>query len=182
MLFAFVLYLGMALSAQNIPEVISPSAGKVVKVDHRTGGRAINPFVNQEVNMISSKGMLDPTETVLGETFYDLQSNASINNRFWVWDDGTMAAVWTRGMEASAFGGRGTAYNFFDGTAWGPWPTGRLEDRRCGWPSIAAWGEGEITVSHNGEEGLEWMQRPTKGTGDWTQTNFPAPGRRTPSS
>jgi hypothetical protein len=173
--FAVLLCLSLAISAQNIPTVKSPQAGKMIRVEYRTSNETVTPFMN-EINLVNNKGMISPNETELGETFYDLQSNSSINNRFQVWDDGTMAAVWTRGMEASSFTNRGTAYNYFNGSEWGPWPTVRLEDRRCGWPSIAAWGTGgEITVSHNGQVGLEWMQRETKGTGAWTQTNFLGP-------
>ncbi|MCK5079378.1 MAG: hypothetical protein KAR09_05515, partial [Bacteroidales bacterium] len=175
-LFALVLCIGMTLNAQNIPSVSESQLETAVKVDYRAPDHAVNPFMNHEISMVSNKGMLDPIETELGETFYDLQSNASIGNRFQVWDDGTMAAVWTRGMEATAFPNRGTAYNYFDGTAWGPWPTARIQDTRCGWPSIAAWGTGgEISVAHNGVTGLEWSQRETKGTGSWTQTNFLGP-------
>lgn len=176
LLFAVLLCMSLAISAQNIPTLKKSILETEVKLEYRMPDHTTNPFMNHEVSLLSNKGMLAPLETELGETFYDLQSNASINNRFQVWDDGTMAAVWTRGMEATAFSDRGTAYNYFNGSEWSSWPTVRLEDRRCGWPNIAAWGAGgEITVSHNGQEGLEWMQRETKGTGAWTQTNFLGP-------
>ena len=148
MILALLLCFTMAISAQNIPEISKEE--KIVKVEYYTADKGVSPFVNNEVNLVSSKGMLSPNEVEIGETIYDLQSNAAINNRFWVWDDGTMAAVWTRGMEANGGPWRGTAYNYFDGVAWGPWPEVRLENVRCGWPNIAAWGAGEITVSHNG--------------------------------
>ncbi|MEN8225368.1 MAG: T9SS type A sorting domain-containing protein [Bacteroidota bacterium] len=175
-LFALVLCLGIALSAQNIPTVSKSQLNTMVKVDYHSPDKAANPFMNYEVSMLSNKAATAQTETTLGETFYDLQSNASINNRFQVWDDGTMAAVWTMGFTATAFPNRGTAYTFFDGTNWGPWPTERIQDTRCGWPSLAAWGaDGEISVAHNGQTGLEWSQREMKGSGDWTQTNFLGP-------
>ncbi len=175
-LFALVLCFGIALSAQNIPMLEKSALHKMVQVDYITPDHTTNPFMNYEVNDFSDKGMVAPMETVLGETFYDLQSNASINNRFQVWDDGTMAAVWTRGMTATAFANRGTAYNYFDGADWGPWPTESIENVRCGWPNIAAWGAGgEIAVAHNGVSGLEFSKRDTKGAGAWTQTNYMGP-------
>ncbi len=175
-LFALVLCIGLALSAQNIPNVSKSQLNKMVQVDYRAPDHTPNPFMNTDVNMMSSKGMITPVEAELGETFYDLQSNASINNRFQVWDDGTMAAVWTMGLQASSFPNRGTGYNYFDGADWGPWPTERIQDTRCGWPNIAAWGTGgEVSVAHNGVTGLEWSQRETKGSGDWTQTNYLGP-------
>jgi len=176
MIFALLLCFGMALSAQSIAPVVNHQEGKEYMLDKPVEISDVSPFENTGVNMLSSKGLVDINETELGETFYDLQTNAAISNRFVVWDDGTMAAVWTRGLEASAFPNRGTGYNFNDGSAWGPWPEARIEDRRCGWPSIAAWGTGgEIVVAHNGQAGLEISQRATKGSGAWTQTNFLGP-------
>ncbi|MBU2652132.1 MAG: T9SS type A sorting domain-containing protein, partial [Bacteroidetes bacterium] len=122
------------------------------------------------------EAMLGPDETKLGETVYDLQSNASINNRFYIHEDGTMAAVWTMGFEATAFPDRGTGYNYFDGFNWGAMPVARVETNRCGWPSYAAWGPtGEVVAVHNGVSGMEFLWRETKGSGDWTQVNFLGP-------
>lgn len=175
-LFAMLLCMSMLIAAQSIPPVKCAQEGMTEKVIHMKATKAPNPFMNYNVSLLSSKGMVAPAEVEIGETFYDLQSNASIDNRFVVYDDGTMAAVWTRGMEATGFTNRGTGYNYFDGSEWGDWPTERLENRRTGWPSISAWGtDGEIVVAHNGSEGLEWIQRDVKGTGDWVQTNFLGP-------
>src|SRR5210317_867062 len=148
-LFAVMLIIGIALTAQNIPMMNKSLTETMVKVNYHQPKDVANPFMNYDISIVDNKGMLAPMETELGETFYDLQSNASINNRLQVWDDGTMAAVWTRGLEASAFPNRGTGYNYFDGSSWGAWPEARIQDTRCGWPSIAAWGaDGEISVAH----------------------------------
>ncbi len=119
-------------------------------------------------------------ETEIIETLYDLQTNAALNNRIWAWEDGTVAAVCTRGITnpaGFAFPDRGTGYNYFDGTAWAPKPTARLEVLRAGWPSIAPLGEmGEIIVSHNFGVKLIILTRPVKGTGAWTETYYNGPG------
>ncbi len=176
MFIALLLCMSMVINAQNHAPVVNHQKGKLYETVNYVATKEVNPFMNFGINMVSNKGMVSPTEVELGETFYDLQTNAMIDNRFQVWDDGTMAAVWTRGMEATAFPNRGTAYNFFDGASWDAWPVLRLENTRTGWPNIAAWGAGgEIAVAHNGATGLEWMQRETKGSGDWTQTNFLGP-------
>lgn len=175
-LFAILLCVSMLIAAQSIPGVECSQKGKIESIIYHVPDKTPNPFMNYDVDMVRNKGMIAPFEVELGETFYDLQTNGCLDNRFTIWDDGTMAAIWTRGLAATAFINRGTGYNYFDGSVWGPWPTGRIEDRRCGWPSHAAWGEtGEIVVSHNGQEGLEWSQREVKGTGAWTQTNFLGP-------
>jgi hypothetical protein len=117
-------------------------------------------------------------ESVIGNTFYDLQSNAVLSNRIWLYDDGTAGAVWTRGVDSPpSFPDRGAGYNYFDGTSWGPQPTSRIESVRAGWPSYAAWGEnGEIVVSHDFSAGsLILNTRPEKGTGDWTESFLEGP-------
>ncbi|MCK9401658.1 MAG: hypothetical protein M0Q51_16940 [Bacteroidales bacterium] len=56
------------------------------------------------------------TEDVIGTTIYDLQSNASLQNRIYCYDDGTNGAVWTLGFSETTFPDRGTGYNFFNGS------------------------------------------------------------------
>jgi hypothetical protein len=122
---------------------------------------------------------VDPDEDIIGTTWYDLQSNATMQNRIFVYDDGTIGCVFTFGEEYDQFPDRGTGYNYFDGSEWGEEPVERLEAERTGWPSYASWGEdGEIIVSHYSnapEDGLAFSRRATKGTGVWTQFDYHAP-------
>jgi hypothetical protein len=85
-----------------------------------------------------------------------------------------MGAVWTIGMQSTAFADRGTGYNFFDGSSWGSAPLARIESFRAGWPSYAPFGtDGEIVVSHDfAAHTLYFMSRPVKGTGAWTETAY----------
>jgi len=129
---------------------------------------ASNPYV------ASYKDLAD--EDIIGNTFYDLQSNTLLGNRIHVYEDGTIGAVWTRGIESSAFADRGTGYNYYDGSDWGPAPTARIESIRTGWPSYAPWGaNGELVVSHGPVDGLLLATRPDKGTGDWTESLIVGP-------
>jgi hypothetical protein len=117
-------------------------------------------------------------EDLVGGTIYDLQSNASSPyGRLIRFDDGTFSAVWTRGTGPTVYNDRGTGYNYFDGTTWGPDPTGRVETVRTGWPSIAQMGaSGEALVSHrSGTLGLTFSKRVTKGTGSWTESTIAPP-------
>jgi len=116
-------------------------------------------------------------DIVIGETFYDLQSNSSMMQRIWAYDDGTMGAVWTRGMTPTAYADRGTGYAYFDGTSWGALPTERVEQVRTGWPSYAAYGDnGEIICSHTfTDAGLVFSWRENKGEGDWNYFNLVGP-------
>lgn len=114
----------------------------------------------------------------VGTTTYDLQTNASTQNRLVRHADGTISAVWTLSTAGTlAAPDRGTGYNYYNGTAWGAAPTTRIESQRGGWPSIAKSGaNGEINTLHNTDAGvITQSRRTTKGAGTWTQTNITDP-------
>jgi hypothetical protein len=144
-----------------------------VKAEYLRPGECPALFVNLANQAVRSE-TITPEETTIGETFYDLQSNTLLANRFHLFTDGTLGAVWTMGMEATTFPDRGTGYNYFDGTIWDEPPAARLENLRCGWPSYAPLGEhGEIVVSHDfAAHDLYFLKRPDKGTGEWSQTLY----------
>lgn len=110
-------------------------------------------------------------DIIIGGTVYDLQSNSSFMQRTYMFPDGSISAVWTRGTTPTSYPERGTGYNYFDGSSWGPAPTERIEPVRCGWPNIAPYGpNGEIVCAHTGgTAGLIFSHRENKGTGAWTQ-------------
>jgi len=114
-------------------------------------------------------------DEVLMITRYDLQSNASSENRIHLFEDGTVGAV-TMMSHQDDFNDRGTGTNFFDGTTWGPQPSARIESSKSGWPSYAPWGpNGEIVVTHHMLDGLFIMTRETKGTGPWNEAILAGP-------
>jgi len=119
-------------------------------------------------------------EATMGLTYYDLQSNSAMQNRIHVYEDGTIGGVYTYGVNhASGFDDRGTGYNYFDGNAWGPYSTERIEADRTGWPAYAPLGEnGEITLAHYSGaaiDGLAYSIRTEKGTGEWELHDFFGP-------
>ena len=109
----------------------------------------------------------------IGTTFYDCQTNSSIGQRIIAHQDGTVSACWT-GAAANA-DTRGTGYNYFDGSKWGPNTTNRIEQSRHGWPTMVAVGNAEIVASHNGERGLTISSRTTKGSGEWNYSTLVGP-------
>ncbi|MCD4681910.1 MAG: T9SS type A sorting domain-containing protein [Bacteroidales bacterium] len=128
----------------------------------------------------SCTALWPPEEEVIGKTYYDLQSYASIQNRIFVYDDGTVGAVFTFGLNWPYYSNdRGTGYNYYDGNQWDPYPTQRIEPDRTGWPAYSAWGEnGEIFVAcYSGAtyNGLVYARRAEKGTGDWSLIDYLTP-------
>lgn len=119
------------------------------------------------------------SETTIGSTVYDTQSNSAIGNRIFAYPDGTIAAVWTMGFTTANYPDRGTGYNYFDGTSWGDEPTARIEPVRTGWPSYYPLGNGELIVAHDFVSGLQISKRPEKGTGAWTTSFLAAPAGAT---
>ncbi|MCD4735952.1 MAG: hypothetical protein K8R53_07910 [Bacteroidales bacterium] len=110
------------------------------------------------------------TEATIGGTQYDLQTNQMTQNRLYMHSDGTIGVVWTMGFDPPGFDLRGTGYNYYDGTAWGPQPTERIEDEWSGWPSYAPLGEsGEVVANHSYVDGILVYSRDTKGTGTWIE-------------
>jgi hypothetical protein len=141
----------------------------------------LTPLVSQNnsVPQVMKSDLLIGDEVEIIDTYYDLQTNNMLGNRFYVWEDGTMAGVTTRGMNSSNWSDRGTGYNYFDGSDWGDKPTQRIENVATGWPTIAPWGpSGEIIAAHtmNFPFILTLNKRENKGTGTWTSIDYPGPG------
>ena len=117
------------------------------------------------------------SEHIIGNTYYDLQTNSSIQNRLFVHDDNTISATWTMSPDIQTkFPNRGTGYNYFDGTSWMDIPESRIEEERSGCPSIAGINGGEIVTSHIFEDPnifTNIASRPEKGIGQWSEKHLP---------
>lgn len=128
-----------------------------------------------EPNSTVKATLFPPEEEQIGDTRYDDQANASIQNRIYLFDDGTIGATWTRAVVDGTWTDRGTGYNYFDGSSWGEFPFAQIETEKTGWPSYSPLGEnGEIVVAH-GLNGLVISTRENKGTGSWNYSLLPGP-------
>jgi hypothetical protein len=144
---------------------------------------AVKAYTKKDIVPVSQAGSVvelnrskSISEEEIGQTVYDSQTNASDDNRIYLYPDGTIGTTWTMGLTASAYADRGAGYNYFDASVWGTIPTARVESIRTGWPSYSKWGTGgEVIVAHNGTQ-LVMSKRATKGTGTWTQSLIPIPG------
>ena len=132
------------------------------------------PIVGQQSarTLVSNKSIID--DPVTATTRYDVQSNGSATHRCYSYPDGTIGSTATWSTQDANWTDRGAGYNYFDGTAWGPQPTSRVETTRTGWPEYRPFGPtGELIISHQAAGPLIMNTRPVKGTGLWTQTTLP---------
>lgn len=174
-LIALAILVGVAVNAQPM-KVSNSLVNKSVKAVYNAPADIL-PIGSKAADIPAREVKVAINETYIGTTYYDVQTNSSLSNRFVKHPDGTMGATWTRGLEPTSYPDRGTGYNFFDGSNWGPAPTARIESVRCGWPSYATWGPtGEIVISHTGgTSGLKINKREVRGTGAWTESALPGP-------
>ena len=116
LLFIFILFLGLGAYSQKKCLTIK-EARKIMKTAIYQAPTDIVVNSGQANKISTDATLLDPEETAIGNTYYDLQSNSLLQNRIYRWEDGSIGAVWTRGLESPpGFPDRGTGYNFFDGT------------------------------------------------------------------
>lgn len=121
-------------------------------------------------------------ETIIGETVFDLQTNASVQNRTLDYGDGTYGAAFLYGITSPSFADRGTGYNYNAGSSWNPNVTSRIETARAGTPSLVYTAGGtEAVISHvtSGTGELRINRRSTKGSGAWTESLIPSNTNRT---
>jgi len=116
-----------------------------------------------------ASGNRDLTEWIIGSSYYDLQSNGSVQNRI-VKNGNSIAGVWTQSFQTANFTDRGTGYNATDNGNWPDVPTERLESVRTGWPSLLQLANGkEVIISHNAPVGLRMLTRNSWGE-DWQES------------
>lgn len=174
LLFTFTFFLAAGLLGQTPLQKQSKELSKVVM--QKTKAVAdYSPEFTGEVNPFVSN--VKAPDIVIGSTRYDLPSNAASQRRIHAFPDGTIGATWTRGVVEPSFPERGTGYNYYDGTSWGPAPTERIEPVRTGWPAYQPYGEnGEIVCAHTGgTQGLIFSWRENKGEGDWNHFYLQGP-------
>lgn len=128
-------------------------------------------------------------EEIIGYSYYDLQTNASMSRRIVKNDDGSISASWTFSPNATTdFPQRGTGYNYYNPAApvapytshWyfspdgpgGDYPQTRAEGAyRAGFVNLVVTPSGkEMSISHSSTLNhllVNW--RATKGTGAWSQ-------------
>lgn len=171
------LLLGLALSfaafsvnAQSFKVPEAPKAADKAEIFDKVDYTGDEVDVAKRLNKKPLPKAASANGTQIGTTIYDLQSNASVDDRFVRNSDGSMSAAWTfSATSGPAYTDRGTGYNYWNGSAWNAFPTARIESERVGWPSIGVTsGNKEVVLTHSTDnDNLVLMQRAQKGTGAW---------------
>ena len=166
-LLVFIFALVVVFAQQPVKTSKDYTQPQTMKYSNITGLESVDETVTPSI-------LRNGNGKFLGATYYDVVSNGTSRNTITAFPDGTAAAVWTTASTVTTT--RGTGYNYFDGTSWGPtqMPDSRIETVRTGFGVIAAIGNGEIVVSHSGT-GLVINKRAVKGTGTWVQTTLAGP-------
>ncbi|MCX6271386.1 MAG: hypothetical protein NTU44_09245, partial [Bacteroidetes bacterium] len=161
LLFGLVLSISICGFSQQRAKHVSKNAKVNIQLQKPVNkGVDMPSFLSQKSNPYV-KSTTTLSDTIVGTTRYDLQSNGSTQNRIYLHPDGTIGVTWTYGIAETAFNDRGTGYNYNDGHVWGPEPTARIEDVRVGWPSYFPVGtNGEMVITHIGTNaGLKISKR-----------------------
>ncbi|MDZ4203656.1 MAG: T9SS type A sorting domain-containing protein [Bacteroidales bacterium] len=177
LLFLVLMAVGVLTYGQDSRILVPNKHNQVAEADQAPIDGTYNFDWGKPSNLVV-KSLSTVDEFLIGGTRHDNQSNYSLQNRAYLFPDGKFGGTWMYGIVETAFPERGTGYNFFNGTSWGPEPTARIElDVRTGWPSYAPYGaNGEIVVAHTVSSGtLHISYRTTKGTGAWIQQSFITP-------
>ncbi|MEY3397448.1 MAG: repeat-like domain, partial [Bacteroidota bacterium] len=152
--------------AESMPEVESQAIPTVVSQSHK-----FNPEAALRMTYY---------EEVIGLSRYDLQSNASVQNRL-AKTGLNMSAGFTFSLQDVDYTDRGTGYNYYgNDESWEEeLPYERLEDVRVGWPSVMHTGSGkEVIITHDGTLDLYMVSRDMNSGDDWTQAAIPNPSGR----
>ena len=161
----------MSLFAQGRPQVPAYLKNYAVTAQYNKQFKGDEPVPQVNIPYAPMNEKIFHNQPI-GNTEYDIQSNKSIDSRIYLYPDGTIGATWIRGTGTLA--DRGTAYNYYDGTAWGT-QISRIETVRTGWGSYYPFKNGEIVISHSGATDLVMNKREAKGAGNWSQTYIAAP-------
>ncbi|HRH54497.1 MAG TPA: sialidase family protein, partial [Chitinophagales bacterium] len=93
------------------------------------------------------------SQTIIGNTSYDVQTNNAAKHRISVYDDGSISAAWT-GSTDYAVGttnpDRGMFFNHYNGATWGAFPATRVETTKTGFGEVITVLDHEVTLAHDG--------------------------------
>ncbi|MCD4729603.1 MAG: hypothetical protein K8R74_03305, partial [Bacteroidales bacterium] len=93
------------------------------------------------LSSITQEKILSPIEEIIGNTYFDVQTTRSMQNRIFYFDDGTIGSVLNLAFDFSTWDDLGVGYNYFDGINWGSWPTESITSGKAKNPSYTKFGQ-----------------------------------------
>jgi hypothetical protein len=181
--------IGIVAQAQTTryPAVKADKAQPSVNMRH-VDYAAPSPVVNSN-NKPSTPGYNKSAGWItVGQTNFDRQTNSSVYRRIKAFTGGKVSVNWTTSSDGSLnnFLGRGSGYNHFNGTSWGPITTLRIEQSRTGYPCYDYNGTTEIIMSHKVDTagksgGLSYNTNGAIGSTTWSETAVLTPAANKPS-
>lgn len=108
------------------------------------------------------------TEWVVGESYYDLQTNSTVMSRI-AKTGNDRSLAFTYSSEPTGYSDRGTGYNWTNDDFWNDIPLERIESIRTGWPSVLHTTNHEIVISHEFPVQLIMSKSPGIGEENWTE-------------
>ena len=168
-------FLPAVLFAQSRPNstTVKINPGKPVSASMTPTQDVANP--SKSKSKAKAIGYASPVGKVVGQTFYDLQSNAAAQRRIVRYPGNKTSVTWTFSPDStdSQYPKRGAGYNHFNGTTWGPIPTSRVEaTTRTGWPALCTNASGQdVVLSHKFSNNTygNWMLKNTTAGGTFTE-------------
>lgn len=117
-------------------------------------------------NAVSNRAADHSAFIRLGETYYDLQSNAAMPHRLVKHPNGNISATWTTASsDAAGFPGRGAGYNMLNAETqtWGQASSQKVEPtQRSGWPNVGVLSDGNtFIIAHDANSGGFYMTKST---------------------
>ena len=154
-------------------------AGKQLEIFNSSDRTEITKFFPLKKIELKSAPLplkLSLTQTAIGSTYYDLQTNGSTGDRLVRYGNNELSASWIFGMQFPSFPDRGTGYNYFNGNTWLNPPSARIEpvtanltEHKTGYPSTSVTASGkEHNIAHMyPNDSLIYSHRQTAGSGSW---------------
>ncbi|MCC6721134.1 MAG: T9SS type A sorting domain-containing protein [Bacteroidia bacterium] len=163
--------LPLIVMAQKNVTVVNPKSDvpqKYVKSFERTEFN-YDPFLKgKSLNQLNKKHP-GYSAILIGSTYYDLQTNASVGRRVLLHDAHQVSAVWTTASVSELnWPSRGIGYNHKSSTIWNASVNTRIESQRTGWPSIG--------LLKNGNTSYEFTMGHISSTGGWVLSKNSAIG------
>lgn len=163
--------LPLIVMAQKNVKVVNPKVDvpqKYIKSFERTESNN-DPFLKGKSLYQLNKKHPGYSAILIGSTYYDLQTNASVGRRILLHDAHQISAVWTTASVSELnWPSRGIGYNHKSSTNWNTPVNTRIESQRTGWPSIG--------LLKNGNTSYEFTMGHISSTGGWVLSKNAAIG------